>query len=99
MSDRRKVQPGKHGKGVAALKPVMLLPFHLGQLPVAVGVMGGYTFTFDRLINTTGESNLCFRPLEPKFETGLYLVWKKNQRLTKQAKLFLERFKQIVMMK
>jgi hypothetical protein len=38
-------------------------------------------------------------PLEPKFETGLYLVWKKDQRLTKQAKLFLERFKQIVMPK
>jgi len=31
----------------------------------------GYTFTFDKLVNTTGDCNLCFRPLEPKFETSL----------------------------
>lgn len=50
----------------------------------------GYTFTFDKLVNTTGDCNLCFRPLEPKFETGLYLVWKKYQIFTKAAKAFLE---------
>ncbi len=49
----------------------------------------GYTFTFDKLVNTTGDCNLCFRPLEPKFETGLYLVWKKYQAFTKAAKAFL----------
>lgn len=49
----------------------------------------GYTFTFDKLVNTTGDCNLCFRPLEPKFETGLYLVWKKYQIFTKPAKAFL----------
>lgn len=50
----------------------------------------GYTFTFDKLVNTTGDCNLCFRPLEPKFETGLYLVWKKYQIFTKAAKAFLD---------
>ena len=51
----------------------------------------GYTFTFDKLVNTTGDCNLCFRPLEPRFETGLYLVWKKQQVFTKAAKAFLEK--------
>ncbi|MEC0239934.1 LysR family transcriptional regulator substrate-binding protein [Paenibacillus dokdonensis] len=37
----------------------------------------GYAFTFD--VNITGDSNLCFRPFEPKVETGLYHVWKKYQ--------------------
>ncbi len=54
----------------------------------------GYTFTFDKLVNTTGDCNLCFRPLEPKFETGLYLVWKKYQIFTKPAKAFLQQVQQ-----
>ena len=57
----------------------------------------GYTFTFDKLVNTSGDSNLCFRPLEPKFETGLYLVWKKYQVFTKAAKAFLEQVQQSVL--
>ena len=78
----------------------IVFTFNLITTPAMMVEEGvGYTFTFDKLVNTTGESKLCFRPLEPKFETGLYLVWKKDQRLTKQAKLFLERFKQIVLPK
>lgn len=38
----------------------------------------GYAFTLDKLVNTTG-SGLCFRPLHPKLELGMYLVWKKSQ--------------------
>jgi DNA-binding transcriptional LysR family regulator len=53
----------------------------------------GYTFTFDKLVNTTGDCNLCFRPLESRFETGLYLVWKKYQIFTKAAKAFLEQIR------
>ena len=57
----------------------------------------GYTFTFDKLVNTTGDCNLCFRPLEPKFETGLYLVWKKYQVFTKAAKVFWEQVQRSVL--
>ena len=28
----------------------------------------GYAISFDKLINVSGNSNLCFRPLEPKLE-------------------------------
>ena len=48
----------------------------------------GYAFVLDKLINTDG-SNLCFRPLEPRLEVGLYLVWKKYQLFSKPAEKFL----------
>lgn len=49
----------------------------------------GYAFTLDKLVNTTG-SNLCFRPLKPKLELGMYLVWKKSQIFSRAMELFLE---------
>ena len=49
----------------------------------------GYDFTLDKLVNTTG-SNLCFRPLKPRLELGMYLVWKKSQIFSRAAELFLE---------
>lgn len=53
----------------------------------------GYAFTLDKLVNTRG-SQLCFRPLEPKLELGMYLVWKKSQIFSKAAELFLERLRE-----
>ncbi len=50
----------------------------------------GYAFTLDKLVNTNGR-NLCFRPLSPRLELGMYLVWKKSQLFSKAAELFLER--------
>ncbi|WP_238902473.1 LysR family transcriptional regulator [Clostridium sp. YIM B02506] len=69
--------------------------FNLITTPAMMVEAGlGYAFTFDKLVNTSGDSNLCFRPLEPKVETGLYLVWKKYQIFTKAAKMFLEEIQQ-----
>jgi DNA-binding transcriptional LysR family regulator len=48
----------------------------------------GYAFTLDKLVNTNG-SHLCFRPLNPKLEMGMCLVWKKQQIFSKAAELFL----------
>lgn len=53
----------------------------------------GYAFTFSHLINTTGNPNLCFRPLMPKVETSLYLVWKKYQVMTPANNLFLKQLR------
>lgn len=53
----------------------------------------GYLLTFDRLVDTSPGSGLCFRPLAPKLETKLYLVWKKYQTLTPIAERFLKRIK------
>ena len=50
----------------------------------------GYAFGLDRLINTAGNSELCFRPLKPMIETSLVMVWKKYQVFSKPAEKFLE---------
>lgn len=50
----------------------------------------GYAITLDRIVNTSNESNLCFRPLEPGLSSGLNLVWKKHQVFSAAAELFLK---------
>ena len=39
----------------------------------------GYAICFEKLANINDETNLCFRPLYPKLETGTVIVWKKHQ--------------------
>ena len=53
----------------------------------------GYAITIDKLANTSESSNLCFRPLWPKLESGLNIIWKKYQVFSPAAELFLERLK------
>lgn len=53
----------------------------------------GYLLTFDKLIDVSPESGLVFRPLLPRLETKLYLVWKKYQTFTPIADRFLDRIK------
>jgi len=49
----------------------------------------GYLLTFDKLIDTSESSGLCFRPLSPRLESKLYLIWKKNQAFSPMAERFL----------
>lgn len=51
----------------------------------------GYAVTLDKLVNTMNNTNICFRPLSPKLESGLDIVWKKYQVFSPAAKLFLEK--------
>ncbi len=53
----------------------------------------GYLLTFEHLIDTTPESGLVFRPLTPKLETKIYLIWKKYQIFTPIAERLLEKLK------
>ncbi len=53
----------------------------------------GGMLTFDRLVNTDNDSNLCFRPLSPRLETKMYIIWKKYQVFTPIAELLLEELK------
>lgn len=50
----------------------------------------GYALSLEGLINTTGDSPLCFRPLQPKLEVGLAFVWKKYQVFSKASEYFLK---------
>ena len=51
----------------------------------------GYAITLDKLVDTSSESDLCFRPLKPRLESGLDIVWKKYQVFSPAAKLFLDK--------
>ncbi|MFP5115942.1 LysR family transcriptional regulator [Bacillaceae bacterium C204] len=50
----------------------------------------GYALTLDKIVNTSSDSNLCFRPLEPRLESGLNIVWKKHQVFSAAADKFLK---------
>ena len=56
----------------------------------------GYAISFDKLLNVSGDSNLCFRPLEPKLEANMNIIWKKYQIFTKAAERFLEKLQEMV---
>lgn len=62
-----------------------------GSLMVDEGL--GYALCLDGIINTSGNSNLCFKPLEPPLELSMNLVWKKYQVFSKGAEKFLEQLK------
>lgn len=49
----------------------------------------GYALCIDKLVNTTGDSNLIFRPLEPSLRVGLDIIWKKYQVFSRASKIFL----------
>ena len=49
----------------------------------------GYAFALDNIINTTGTSPLCFRPLSPRLDAHMFLVWKKYQVFSKAAEKYL----------
>lgn len=53
----------------------------------------GYLLTFRHLIDTSGESGLMFRPLEPALETSLYIAWNRYQAFTPIAERFLKQLK------
>lgn len=50
----------------------------------------GVAVTLEGLINTTGESCLCYRPLLPRLEVELFLSWKRYQTFSPAASKFLE---------
>ncbi len=62
--------------------------FYNGAVFVREGL--GYMLTFDKLADTSEESGLCFRPLEPALETKMYIIWKKYQVFSPIAELFVK---------
>ncbi len=53
----------------------------------------GYAIAIDKVVNTSSEGNLCFRPLEPRLESGLNIVWKKHHVFSAAADLLLKQFR------
>ena len=65
----------------------------VNTLVLAVEEGVGCLLTLDRLVDLSGERNLCFRPLEPKLESWMYLAWKKYQVFTNAAEVFIRELK------
>ena len=55
---------------------------------------GGHVVTLDGLVNTSDQSQLCFRFLEPRLESGLNIVWKKYQVFSPAAEVFLQKIQE-----
>ena len=56
----------------------------------------GYAVSLDKILNTAGNSNLCFRPLYPELISHLDIAWKKYQVFPKCAEVFLKRLQEII---
>ena len=63
------------------------------SLMVAAGV--GCALCICCIANTSEESPLTFRPLEPALHSGVYLVCKRYQTFSKPARLLMERLKSL----
>lgn len=55
----------------------------------------GYAVGLDKIINITENSNLCFRPLTPRIEAEMSIVWKKYQVFSKAAEKFMRKLKEL----
>ena len=53
----------------------------------------GYALSLDKLIDNMHNENIRFIPLKPKLESGLNIVWKKNQEFSRASKIFLDRIR------
>lgn len=56
----------------------------------------GYAVSLDKIINTGGNGNLCFRPLYPELISHLDIAWKKYQVFPKCTQIFLKRLQEII---
>ncbi|MFR7418433.1 LysR family transcriptional regulator [uncultured Megasphaera sp.] len=59
----------------------------------------GYVIAFDKIVTTTANSSLCFKPLEPRLESGMAIVWKKDQVFSRPAELFLKTLRESLVKK
>lgn len=66
------------------------LPYN-GSVFVKEGL--GYLLAFEQLIDTGADSELCFRPLVPRLETKMFIIWKKYQVFSPIAGLLLDKLK------
>lgn len=65
--------------------------FYNGSVFVKEGL--GCLLVFDRLADVSPENSLCFRPLSPKLETKMYIIWKKYQVFTPIAERLIDQLK------
>ena len=50
----------------------------------------GYALCLDKILNLTGDSELCFRPLAPIMRAEMNIVWKRYQVFSRAADAYLK---------
>ena len=53
----------------------------------------GYVLGLDGIVDTSPSSALCFRPLAPRLESEMGIIWKKGRAFSAPANLFLNRMR------
>lgn len=56
----------------------------------------GYAFCLDNLANTSNDSPLCFKPLDPSIQVKLSFLWKRHQVFNKTCKYFLKTIEEVI---
>lgn len=75
----------------ATLSPNVVATYNLvynASLLVEDGI--GLAVCFDGLVNTTGDSRLCMRPIVPRMGSAGYLIWKRYQVVSPAVQMFLD---------
>ncbi|NYB72847.1 LysR family transcriptional regulator [Sedimentibacter hydroxybenzoicus DSM 7310] len=54
----------------------------------------GCALCLDKIVSTSEDSGLCFRPLKPQLEARWHIVWKKYQIFSKSTEVFLKRLQE-----
>lgn len=62
-----------------------------GSLMVEEGM--GYALAFDKIVDTSADSRLCYRPLSRQNDIPMFVLWKKYQVFTKAAEKFLAKLR------
>lgn len=65
-----------------------------GSLMVDEGI--GYAICYDKIINVSGNSPLCFRPFSNQMEMEMHVVWKKYSIFTKASEKFLLKMQEMI---
>ncbi|MCI9003555.1 MAG: LysR family transcriptional regulator [Oscillibacter sp.] len=63
-----------------------------GSLMVSDGL--GYMLCLDKIINVTGDSPLCFRPLVPLIKAHMRVIWRQHSVFSKASAAFLRALKE-----
>lgn len=57
----------------------------------------GYAIGFDKIIRTSCNGGLCFRPLSPQREESMRMIWKKYQVFSKASEKFMQKIRELLL--
>lgn len=68
--------------------------FYNGTVFVRAGE--GLLLTFDKLADTSSDSELCFRPLKPSLQSKMYIIWRRYQMFSPIAERLIDEVKRAI---